>query len=309
MKKASESSRTLSFLLFPICAVSCPHCSEVLIETCEDLNSSTQCPGCSRPFIYIDGFLNHYRRHTGIFIDPVHAIPIAPGNTVAGEIQVVPDEIHVISYGVIYDRPPELFFFDQQGRPVRDLILDNLYVAAVSISPESFILMSRTFDRELDIPEHRIRWMSIGEIGEHEKPLWINILQNAADLILNSEERAALVMLQISLDFFIDAILQQLELNYRDVKAASRRWKISDRRTKIRLLEERFGIIPRKLTSKLKDLAEQRNRVVHGKVSRPEARSFSCSQAFEVTLEAIITINDMKYAYFRRGERKGNNRR
>jgi hypothetical protein len=289
-----------SLLLFPISALSCPHCSFEFSHSCEDLNSIIDCPDCDRPIVYIDAFLNHYRRRPDIFIDPIHPIPIAPGYTVGGEIRVIPDELQLTPYGVNYNRPPELFFLDANNRPLRDLILRNHYIVAVSISTDSFILLSRTFDRELETPHPSIRWMAIGEVGEHERPIWNNILQNAADLILKSEERAAVVMLQIALDFYYDETVRQMGFTTKEVKAASHRWKISDRRTKIRLLENRFGSFPRQITEKLVDLAEQRNRVVHGKVERSEARSFSAREGFKVVLEALITMNDLKYAYIRR---------
>jgi hypothetical protein len=261
------------------------------------------CPACDGDFIYIDAFLNHFRGHSGIFIDPVHAIPIAPGYTVGGEIQIIPDEIQVVSYGITYNRPPELFFFDRHIQPVRDLLLENLYVVAVSISTESFILLSRTFEPTKEVLNQRIRWMAVGEIGEHERPLWTNILQNAADLILKAEDRAGLVMLQIAFDFYLDALLEQLNVTEKDVKAATRSWKISDRRAKIRLIEKRFGKIPKEISQDLMNLAELRNRMVHGKVAKAEVRDFTSHEAFKVVLEAITTINDMKYGYFRKEQK------
>jgi len=289
-----------SLLLVPICIVRCPQCSHAFSFTCENLNTIIPCPSCKRKFFYIDGFLNHYRRHPGIFIDQVHPIPIAPGFTIGGEIQIIPNEIQAVYYGVTYNRPPQLFFLNDQNLPARDLLVENLYVAAVSISTDNFILLSRILDPGREIPECRVRWLSIGEIGVHEKPIWISILQNAADLILKEEERAALVMLQTALDFFLDSNLEQLNLDYRDVKTAARRWKISDRRARIRLLERHYGSFPRRLTTKLIDLAEQRNRIVHGRITRPEARDFSGAEAFELILDTITSINDLKYAYFQR---------
>jgi hypothetical protein len=289
-----------SLLLFPISALSCPYCTFEFSRSCEDLSSVIVCPDCNRQIVYIDAFLNHYRRRPDIFIDPIHPIPIAPGYTVGGEIRVIPDELQLTPYGVNYNRPPELFFLDDNNRPLRDLILKNHYIAAVSISTDSFIVLSRTFDRELETPDPSIRWMAIGEVGEHEKPIWNSILQNAADLILKSEEKAAVVMLQIALDFFYDETIRQMGFSSKEVKAASRRWKVSDRRTKIKLLENRFGSFPKQITDKLVDLAEQRNQVVHGKIERPEARQFSAREGFKVILEALITMNDMKYAYIRR---------
>lgn len=300
MSEINDSARQPSLLLVPICAVRCPHCSFAFSQTCEGLDTVLPCPECNKRFVYVDGFLNHYRRHPGIFIDSVHPIPIAPGFTIGGEIDIIPNEIQVVSYGISYSRSPEVFFLAEKNLPMRDLLLDNLYVAAVSISPENFILLSRTLNPERELMRCRVRWMSIGEIGRRAKPIWISILQNAADLILKSEEAAALVMLQVALEFFLDATLEQLGLGYSEVKSASRKWKISDRRAKMRLLEYRFGAFPRKLTLKLTDLAEQRNRVVHGRVSKPEARLFSGHEAFEVALDAMTSINDLKYAYNRR---------
>jgi hypothetical protein len=178
--------------------------------------------------------------------------------------------------------------------------LDNLYVAAVSISQESFILLSRTFNRETEIPDHSIRWVSIGEIGNQQKPIWINMLQNAADLILKAEEEASFIMLQIALDFYYDALIEQVGLIRRDIKAATRRWKISDRRAKIRLLEQRFGSFPTEMTQKLVDIAELRNRIVHGTIENKDAKELSGSEAFKIIVESIITINDYKYAYFKK---------
>ncbi len=301
-----KPSRDRPFLFLPICVVSCPHCSVEYSQSCDNLNTLIACPGCGRQFIYIDAFLNHYRRMPGIFVDPVHAIPIAPGYTLGGEIKIIPDELQVTSYGIRYNRPPELFFLDGENRPVRDVILNNLYVAAVSISEESFILLSRTLKRGRITPEQSVRWLSIGEIGDREKPIWISILQNSADLLLKSEERAALVMLQIAFDFFLDAVIAQIGLRRTDVKAATRRWKISDRRAKIRLLEQRFGSFPKAMINDLINLAEQRNRIVHGTVEKPLVRTFSGVEAFQTIIEAIITINDLKYACFLRENRVPN---
>jgi len=287
-------------LLLPISVISCPHCSHEFNQSCQNLSTVISCSGCGRQFFYIDAFLNHYRRHAQIFIDPIHAIPIAPGYTLGGDIKVIPDELQVTSYGIRYNRPPELFFLTKDDLPVRDLLMENLYVAAVSISEESFILLSRTFNRNIETPEQSIRWVSIGEIGEHEKPIWISMLQNSADLILKSEENAAFVMLQIALDFFLDDVIEQLGMSRADVKAATRRRKISDRRAKIRLLEKQCGMLAESIISDLTDLAEQRNRIVHGKVEKPDARDFSGKEAFTKILDAVIAINDAKYAYFRR---------
>jgi hypothetical protein len=295
-KKPTEEA---SNLIFPIGIVRCPHCSASYTLTCEDLSSLSKCDQCRNEFIYIDGFLNHYRRDPWIFIDSVQAIPIAPGYSVGGEVRVVPDDLQVISYGVLYNRPPELFFIDDQGRPTRDLLLPNLYIATISNNAESFILLSRTFNQASRIPKILIRWMAIGEIGRQEKPIWINILQNAAGLILKSEEQAALVMLQVALDFFIDAILEQMNISVRDVKTASRRWKISDRRTKLKLIEAALGVFPNELTSKLIELAEQRNRLVHGKVNKIDTKIYSDREAFILIVEAITAINDLKYAFWR----------
>jgi len=299
--KNHQTPPVQSFLLsLPISIVSCPSCSSEFDQPCETLNAIIQCPNCNRQLIYIDGFLHHYRRRPDIFIDSVHPLPIAPGFTMGGEISVISNELQVITFDASYNRPPEVFFLSKDGEALRDLLLENHYIAAVSISSESFILLSRTLDRELDYLPPRIRWMAVGEIGEHEKPVWINILQNAADLILKSEDRAAFVMLQIALDFYYDAVLGQLKLGSRDVKTASRRWKMSDRRAKIRLLENYFGRFPRNVTNKLVDLAEMRNRVVHGKIEHPKAHILSAKDAFNVIIEAIVTTNDLKYAYFKR---------
>ncbi|MCX6640067.1 MAG: hypothetical protein NTW14_06240 [bacterium] len=288
-----------SHLFFQIGIVCCPHCDVSFTLNCEDLNTRVWCQSCGKTFIYVDAFLNHYRRDPRIFIDPIHPIPIAPGYTSGGETPITPDEIQVIAYGVLYNRPPELFFLNEQGKPSRDLLLDNLYVAAVSINAESFILLSRTFNRAIKPPAYTIRWMAIGEIGKHEKPIWIDILQNAAGLILKSEEQAALVMLQVALDFFIDALMEQLGFKSYDVKTASRRWKISDRRTKLRLIEERIGSFSKELTTKLINLAEQRNRLVHGKTSRKDIETYSGSDAFVLIVEAINAINELKYSNLR----------
>jgi len=298
------SSIQAPLLIFPISAVSCPHCSAEFNYSCENLAEIISCLQCNRKLTYIDGFLNHYRRKTDIFIDPVHPIPIAPGYTVGGEIRVIPDEIQVVDYGTIYSRPPQVFFLDSKSQPLRDLILVNHYIAAVSIGNETFILLSRTFDREKQAEAPHVRWMAVGEVGEHEKPIWISILQNAADLILKTETRAAFVMLQVAFDFYLDAVIKQIDLSSRDVKTATRRWKVSDRRAKNRLIENHFGRFPRKLTSRLIDLAEQRNRVVHGKVEKPDSRTYSSEDAFKIIIEAIITTNDMKYTYFRRENRE-----
>ncbi|TKJ39771.1 hypothetical protein CEE37_10870 [candidate division LCP-89 bacterium B3_LCP] len=254
------------------------------------------CPICEYEFIYVDAFLHHFKNNAGIFIDPIHAIPIAPGYTVGGEIQVIPDDVQLISYGITYNRPPELFFFNRKIQPVRDLVLENIYVAALSISTDNFILLSRTFDPVKATPRQRIRWMSVGEIGEQEKPIWINILQNAADLILKSEDRAGLVMLQIAFDFFLDSLLGQLGLTENNVKAATRSWKISDRRAKIRMIEGQIGKLPEDLTLKLVDLAEQRNRIVHGKKSKTDSPDLTSAEAFQVIIETITSYNDLKYA-------------
>ena len=111
-------------------------------------------------------------------------------------------------------------------------------------------------------------------------------------------------MLQIAFDFYLDALLEQLNVTEKDVKAATRSWKISDRRAKIRLIEKRFGKIPKEISQGLMNLAELRNRIVHGKVAKADVQDFTSQEAFTIVLEAIASINDLKYAYFRKEQQE-----
>ncbi len=288
-------------LSLPIRTVRCPVCEYAFEQNCGGLEEEVVCPHCGCGFPYTDGYLNHYKAYIEAFIDPVHPIPLAPGYSTGGEVQMPPNDLLLVDFGVTYRREPEVFFLLPDGNAGRELLVRNLVVLPLSVSNRTLILFSHVLDRKASARAVPVRWMAIGETGEWEKPLWLNYLQNAADLVRTGEDVAALVMLMVVLDFFYDAMLERLGITYETIRRRGRRPGMNEKRAKLKLLEEHLGAWPGGIDDLLRDLTDYRNRIVHRVVKRPDAPEFTGRRAFQVVMRALTTLISM-YHQARQGD-------
>lgn len=117
---------------------------------------------------------------------------------------------------------------------MKELIADNQIHLPLSINETSFLLYSRSLQKGIKPPPSRIIWQAIGEIGDFEKPLWLNYLQNSADLVRHGEEVAAVVMLLISLEFYYDHLLDRLDISYETIRRVGRRSGMNEKKRNCR---------------------------------------------------------------------------
>ncbi|MBZ0265240.1 hypothetical protein K8I28_11270 [bacterium] len=279
----------------PFFKVSCPVCDGVFDRNCERLDEEIICPKCATKFQYVDGYLNNFKAYIEIFIDRVFPLPMVPGYTTGGDASATPDDLTLIDFGVTYNKPPEVFFLLSGGRASREMFSANQFLMPLSIGVSNFVLFSRSFDPRSDLKDVIVHWRAIGEIGEFEKPLWLNYLQNAADLVRNDEDVAAVVMLLIALDFYYDHVLDRLEIGYDVIRREGRRPGMNEKRAKLKLIEERLGAWPASIDQHLRDLTDYRNRIVHRVVKRPGVQSFNGRRAFQIVMRSILFMIEMFY--------------
>lgn len=279
----------------PIRTVRCPHCENIFEQNCEGLEQPTPCPACEEVFPYVDGYLNFYKEYIEIFIDPIHAIPLVPGYSTSGRVMSVPDDLLIVDFSIHYKKPPEVFFLVPGNKSARQWIADNQVLLPLSISEENFILFSRSLDRTSPSRPTPVTWVAIGETGDWEKPLWLNYLQNAAQLVREEEDVAAIVMLMIALDFFYDSILDRMGVTFDTIRREGRRPGMNEKRAKLKILSERLGDWPEGFQDELTDLTDYRNHIVHGVVKKGTVRTYTGRRAFQIVLRACLFLIDMLY--------------
>lgn len=273
----------------------CPKCKHQFEQNCAGLEAETTCPKCATEFPYVDGYLSFYSEYIEVFIDPVHALPLVPGFSATGYAMSLPDDLLIVDFGIRYQRPPEVFFVIPGNKSAREWIRDNQVLMPLSIGHENFILFSRTVDRTRKTPQTLVHWVAIGEMGNWEKPLWLQYLHNSIDLVRNNEDIAAIVMLMIALDFYYDHILERLGITYDIIRKEGRRPGMNEKRAKLKLIADKLGDWPAPFKRELTDLTDYRNRIVHGIVKKNKTRSYSARRAFQVVMRAILFLIDMYY--------------
>ncbi len=291
--QVAATEQTSTTLHVPIQKLSCPVCDAQFEENCEDLEKIVICPKCGREFPYVDGYLLMYRPYIEMFIDNVHPIPLVPGYSTAGEVMVPPDELLLVPFSIEYYREPEVFFLLPGNKAAREWIHENQVFMPLSVSKRNFILFSKTFDKSESNQPVTLKWMAIGEYTRLDKPLWLNYLQNSADLVRNDEDVAAIVMLLISLDFFYDYILARCEIGYDEIRRVGRRPGMNEKKAKLKLIHDRMGDWSGDFGNQLKDLTDFRNKIVHNVVKRPDVRGFTGRRAFQIVMRAILFLIEM----------------
>lgn len=280
----------------PIRTVRCPRCEHVFEQNCRDLQENVTCPSCGGDFVYVDGYLNHYKEYIEVFVDSVHALPMAPGYTTTGRVQSIPDDLLVVDFGISYRRPPEVFFLVGDNRSARQWISEGQVLMPLSISEDNFLLFSRPIDRNREANPASVTWMAIGEVEELEKPLWLSYMQHGADLVREGAEIAAIVMLMIALDFYYDYMLERVEVSYDLVRRLGRKPGMNEKKAKLQLLSERIGNWAPGFHQELTNLTDYRNRIVHGTVKRDVVQSYSGRRAFQIVMRAILFLIQMYYS-------------
>ena len=279
----------------PIRTVRCPHCEHNFEENCEGLEADTTCPSCKKNFPYVDGYLNYYKEYIEVFIDEVHALPLVPGFSTSGQVMSLPDDLLIVDFGISYRKPPELFFLVPGNRSARQWIADNQVLLPISIGEDNFILFSRTLDRSSKSKPTPVTWVALGETGEWEKPLWLNYLQNAARLVREGEDVAAIVMLMIALDFFYDTILERIGITFEMIRREGRRPGMNEKRAKLKMISDKLGEWPEGFTQELTDLTDYRNHIVHGVIKKDTVRTYTGRRAFQIVMRATLFLIEMLY--------------
>jgi len=279
----------------PIRTVRCPYCQHSFEENCPGLEVATICPECQNSFPYVDGYLNYYKEYIEVFIDEIHALPLVPGYSTSGRVMSLPDDLLIVDFGIRYRKPPEVFFLLPGNRSAHQWVSDNQVLLPLSISEENFILFSRILDRTSRSKPTPVTWVALGEVGDWEKPLWLNYLQNAARLVREGEDVAAIVMLMIALDFFYDTILQRIGIGFDTIRREGRRPGMNEKRAKLRMIEERLGDWPEGFRKELTDLTDYRNYIVHGVIKKETVRTYTSRRAFQIVMRCCMFLIDMLY--------------
>lgn len=276
----------------------CPRCDNQFEQNCDGLMAAVTCPKCNTEFPYVYGYLNFYKEYIEIFIDPIHAIPLVPGYSMTGRVMSQPDELLIVDFDVIYSRPPEVFFIlPGKGRQksARQMIAGNQVLLPLSIAEENFLLFSRSLDRRRPAEPIPVTWVAIGETGVWDKPLWLNYLQNAADLVRKEEDIASIVMLMIALDFFYDHILEQMGVSYEVIRRKGRRPGMNEKRAKLKFLSDKLGEWPAGFSEELTLLTEYRNQIVHGQLKNHSSKAYNGRRAFQIVMRAALFLIEMVY--------------
>jgi len=276
----------------------CPKCDSKFEQNCEGLMNEVTCPQCGAQIPYVYGYLNYYKEYIEIFMDPVHALPLVPGYSTSGRVMSLPDDLLVVDFGMTYNRPPEVFFlYDNEGsgKSARQIMRDNQVLLPLSIVEENFILFSRSLDKSRKAKPTALTWVAIGETGNWERPLWLNYLQNSADLVREQEDIAAIVMLMMSLDFFYDHILERLGIPYEVIRRKGRRPGMNEKRAKLKYIAEKLGDWPPGFAEELTQLTEYRNLIVHGQIKEGPVKTFNSRRAFQIVLRAVLFLIEMLY--------------
>ncbi|MCB2211307.1 hypothetical protein KQI52_04265 [bacterium] len=281
--------------MLPIRTIRCPKCFHDFEHNCEGLEAETACPQCDTRFPYVDGYLLYYREYPELFIDSVHAIPLVPGFSTNGRVLSAPNDLLIVDFGVRYRRPPEVFFIVEGNRSARQWIANNQVLLPLSTSEENFILFSRILEKHRPAEPSEIHWMALGETGDWEKPLWLQYLQNGASLVRQEEDLAAIVMLTMALDFYYDAMLHRVGVDFSMIRKRGRKRGMNEKRAKLMFLEERLGDWPANFEQLLAELTDYRNLIVHGVAKVPTPRTISGRKAFQIVLRAVMFLIEMLY--------------
>ncbi len=279
----------------PVMTVSCPRCDTSFEKNCENLEQMVICSHCGCNFMYVDGYLNYFKAFIELFIDKIHPIPLVPGYTTGGNTTVYPDDLTVVEFGITYRKTPQVFFLLHGGRAAKECLIGNQVILPLSIGTSNFIIFSRSLDTKHPSKPVTVKWQAIGEFGDYEKPLWLNYLQNSADLVRHDEEVAAVVMLLIALDFYYDHILDRLGIDYEVIRRHGRRAGMNEKKAKLELIEQHLGAWPASIDQHLRDITDYRNRIVHRVVNRPEVQSFSSRRAFQIVMRGVLFLIEMYY--------------
>jgi|GEM_PF-2049664 len=280
----------------PIRTLRCPKCNDIFERNCKGLMEPVICKECGTTFPYVDGYLSYYKEYIELFIDPIHTIPMVPGYSTSGRVMSVPDDLLVVDFGIKYQKSPEVFFLVPGEKSARQWISENQVLMPISVSDENFILFSRSIVRSLPAKPTPVTWMAIGETDSWDKPLWLNYLQNAAHLVREEEDIAAIVMLMIAIDFFYDHVLERIGIGYDVIRREGRRPGMNEKKAKLKMIAERLGDWPEGLKRGLTDLTDFRNRIVHGVVKRPTTHSYSGRRAFQITMRAVLFLIELFYS-------------
>ncbi|MDP8206240.1 MAG: hypothetical protein P9L92_06220 [Candidatus Electryonea clarkiae] len=286
---------TTHAMALPISSLRCPACEFQFEENSENLDEAVTCPACQLEFAYVDGYLNNYKAFIEIFINEVHPIPLVPGYSVGGEVSIEPGKMTIVPYGVEYVRPPEVFFLEHGGGAVKELQRENLLLFPLTVNNGNAILFSHQMDSNALVQTEKVMWIAIGEMGVWDKPLWLNYLQNSADLVRKGEDVAAVVMLLIALDFYYDDFLLRFGIDYDQIRKMGRRPGMNEKKAKLKMISDRVGDWPVSFSEKLRDLTDYRNKIVHGVVKRPTVQVYTGRRAFQVVMRAIMFLIEMYY--------------
>lgn len=284
--------------------VRCPRCFATVELNCDGLDTLITCEQCGVEYEYLDGYYTFYREYPELFVDPVHSMPLSPGHSVNGRVLSAPDDLLIVDFGMTYRRPPDVFFLVSGNRTAHQWISQNQVLLPLSVSEENFILFSRSIDRGIRTDPTMVHWMAIGETGNWSKPLWLNYLQNAADLVRQEEDVASVVMLLMALDFYYDAILHRHGITFSDIRRRGRGRGMNEKRAKLAYIQELFGDWPARFEATLGELTDYRNHIVHGIVKADEPSVYNGRQAFKVVMRAIMFLIEMQY---RVSEDRGDN--
>ncbi len=282
-------------LSIPIQTLCCPACEQTFEKNCEGLEIDIECPHCDSRFPYVDGYLNYFKAYIEVFIDRIHPLPLVPGFSTGGRVIASPDELLLIDYGITYSREPGVFFLLPGGKAAREQILGNQLIIPLSVSSSNFVLFTRALDPLATSKPVEVSWMAIGEVGDWEKPLWLNYLQSGADLVQKQEDVAAVVMLLIALDFFYDRILHRIGIGYDIIRREGRRPGMNEKRAKLKLIEENIGMWHSSFAENLRELTDYRNRIVHTVVKHPSSKTFTGRRAFQIVMRAVMFLIELHY--------------
>ncbi len=301
---SNDSLQITGNVLFPLRNAKCPACDTLQGVNDDDYLIQVQCSHCGVAFRYLDGYLKLFENRAQQFINANLSIPLVPGCTMGNELWVEPNEIYQIYFDPAYARVPEVLFLTGNGSAVPDLLRENLYTTAISVKPTEFLILTRVFDRTQPTAGMWIRWIALGEMTiAGEKPLWLIYLENAVDLIRKEEERAAVVILLIALDFFYDEQLSILGVTYQDIRSRGRRPGMNEKKAKLEMLQELLGEFSAAILDRLRDVTDFRNRIVHPVVRRSEVLEIPASEAFITVIDTIQIILKKRYLLIQQGNR------
>jgi len=274
----------------------CPACDAKFEQNCHGLMEEIACPECGVKAPYVYSYLNFYKEYIEIFIDPIHPLPMVPGYSTSGRVMSIPDDLLYVDFGMTYNRPPEVFFVftDIQGeKAARQLILKDQVLLPISIAENNFILYARSLSKATKAEPSPVTWVAIGDTGDWERPLWLNYMQNAAELVRNGEEVAAIVLMMIALDFFYDHVLERIGITYDVIRKKGRRPGMNEKRAKLKYLSEILGDWPSRFAEELSLLTDYRNQIVHGQIKQTTVKSYNSRRAFQIVLRAILFLIEM----------------